>query len=374
MDFSGIQFGSLTSKIGKVINFEDLDLNADGKISEEEFATSDIFSKDGGFDTVEFSTVDKSSDKEISQEEFDIFEQEHNMEELVSNIYGQIATDFIGADAALAPEVKSALKDFIKEFSAEYQQSGQKIKNMAKSFSEVLPAKYEEIKAGVQRKTDKEAKGSYTDAIKEFDLKVPKNTTTKDEKALALEYIDKILACDDISESAKKIWTEQQKIIAEEMKHTLSEETKKTINEWREFTNKYWRNGWFPTDDARVRYYQKYVEFMDKILTGDELPEEYKQEYSRMKENAVKDLNNALKATGKNLTYSDILNEFKAKYPEITSIDSLKDKEDAISYIKKIIECKDIPQEQRETWQGTLAIFEREVQEMRKEAGNIFMF
>ena len=125
MDFIGInQFGALTSKIGKVINFEDIDLDGDSKISEEEFS-SNIFSKDGGFDTVEFSTVDKNNNKEITQEEFDIFEQERLMEELVSELYGQIATDFIGANSQLAPEVKAALKDFIKEFSEEYQQSGQ---------------------------------------------------------------------------------------------------------------------------------------------------------------------------------------------------------------------------------------------------------
>ena len=89
MAFIGInQFGSLTSKVGKIPSFEDFDVNKDGKISNEEFES--LF-KEEGWDTVEFSTVDKNADKEVSEEEFKTWEQERKMQEAVNNISGQFA-------------------------------------------------------------------------------------------------------------------------------------------------------------------------------------------------------------------------------------------------------------------------------------------
>lgn len=150
MTINGVnQFGSLTTKTGQVLNFEDFDKNGDGKISEQEYSSVLETYK---LDSVELSTVYKNSDKEISKEEFEIWQQEIEMQNALNELKGQLAIDFAGEDDKYANQVMSELKEFLESFVSDY--GNENIGDMADKFKEALPAKYAEIKDKVLSNTD----------------------------------------------------------------------------------------------------------------------------------------------------------------------------------------------------------------------------
>ena len=69
------------------------------------------------------------------------------MQETLDEMQSQVAMDFIGAKAKLAPQVLRELKDFHDDFKEGCKNSADSIINMAEKFDAALPVKYEEIKA-----------------------------------------------------------------------------------------------------------------------------------------------------------------------------------------------------------------------------------
>ena len=79
MSINGIyQFGTLTTKSGKIINFDDIDRDKDGKISQQEF---NFIQKELGLDIVEFVDEDNKGEKKVSDYEFVLWQQEAQMQE-----------------------------------------------------------------------------------------------------------------------------------------------------------------------------------------------------------------------------------------------------------------------------------------------------
>ena len=144
MSINGIyQFGALTTKSGKVLEFEDMDKDRDGKISQQEYN----FIQNLCLDTVELENGGKKGEKKVTDYEFVLWQEEAKMQECLDEIQAQVATDFIGAKATLAPQILRELKDFHDDFKEGCKNSDDSIIDMASKFEAALPLKYDEIKA-----------------------------------------------------------------------------------------------------------------------------------------------------------------------------------------------------------------------------------
>ena len=101
-EISGLNvFGNLTTKNGVKLKFDDIDLNKDGKITENEFKAVLEANEN---DTVELSNVDKNADKMISEDEFALYEYKMQIQEQLNNFQGKIALDFSGELSSLIPD------------------------------------------------------------------------------------------------------------------------------------------------------------------------------------------------------------------------------------------------------------------------------
>lgn len=157
--FSGInQFGNLTVN-GQKIRFEDFDKDKDGKISQEEY---DSVMKEINLDTVELSTVDKNGNKEVSEDEFALWEQKAQMQDAVNNMAAAISRDFAGKTQYLT-NITNALRDYIDDFANNYK--GEDISKMAEDFKAALPTKYAELKASVLSNDPDTVKSNVLDEI-----------------------------------------------------------------------------------------------------------------------------------------------------------------------------------------------------------------
>ncbi len=145
MSFNGIyHFGTITTKNGKVLDFDDIDKDRDGKISQQEY---NFIQKNLCMDTLEIENGDKKGEKNVTDYEFVLWQEESKMQERLDEMQSQVAMDFIGAKAKLAPQVLRELKDFHDDFKEGCKNSADSIINMAEKFDAALPVKYEEIKA-----------------------------------------------------------------------------------------------------------------------------------------------------------------------------------------------------------------------------------
>ncbi len=138
-----IRFGNLTTQTGQQIKFEDMGKDSDGTITEQEYNAA---LQEYGLDSVELSTVDTNGDKEVSNEEFQLWEQKIKMEEALAPYIQKVTTDFIGANSAYAGDMTTALRELIDKFSEEYTSEGKNVSEMASAFEAILPTRYEEIK------------------------------------------------------------------------------------------------------------------------------------------------------------------------------------------------------------------------------------
>ena len=146
MSFNGIyqfEFGTLTTKNGKVINFNDIDTDADGRISQQEY---NFIQKEICMDTIEFKHEEQKGEKEVTDFEFIWWQQESNMQESFDELCSKVATEFIGSNAKYSSKVLKELREYLSDFKEEYKNSGDSIIEMSSKFNAALPNKYEEIK------------------------------------------------------------------------------------------------------------------------------------------------------------------------------------------------------------------------------------
>jgi len=144
MNFSGIyQFGSLTTRNGEVLRFEDIDTDCNGKISQQEF---NFIQKELGMDTVEFAEQDEKGDKDVTDYEFVLWNQEAKMQKAFENLCGLVSRDFIGENAKYSQSILKEMRTFLKDFKEEYMNSENSIGGMAEAFQTALAQKYIGIK------------------------------------------------------------------------------------------------------------------------------------------------------------------------------------------------------------------------------------
>ena len=145
MSINGIyQFGTLTTKSGKVIDFNDIDRDKDGKISQQEY---NFIQKELCMDTVELTEENQQKDeKNVTDYEFILWNQEAHMQESYDTLCTQVATDFIGNNAKYSAQILKELRLFLSDFKEQYQSNGESIVNMSAKFDEELQKKYADIK------------------------------------------------------------------------------------------------------------------------------------------------------------------------------------------------------------------------------------
>ena len=224
---------------------------------------------------------------------------------------------------------------------------------------------------------------SFNDVLKEFEANVPDSTTTANEKNLALSYIDRMLACDDITSENENYWSNKKDVIEMETQNIKNEEEtgtgesiKDVEKEWKECINKYWnKNKKFDNTEDRVEYYRKYynmnISFCNRALTCSDITEEDRMEWTRMKINAIRGLNcdnrdlsiyNAKKGIKTEFFYN-VFKEFNANVPDSTT--TADEKKLALSYIERMLVCDDIPKSMRLYWSNKEATIQKELKQLK---------
>ena len=145
MSINGLyQFNTLITKNGKIIDLENVDIDKDGKISQQEF---NLIQQELCMDTLELTDEQQQKDeKNVSDFEFVLWNQEAHMQNSFNNLCVQVSKDFIGVNSKHSPQVLKELRMFLSDFEEEYLSSGESIINMSAKFDEMLLLKYEEIK------------------------------------------------------------------------------------------------------------------------------------------------------------------------------------------------------------------------------------
>ena len=144
MSFSGIyQFGNITTKNGQIIDLDNIKTDKDGKMSQR---TYNFIQKELGLDTVELSEEPQKGEKNVTDYEFVLWNEEAQMQETFDNLCTQVATDFIGKNAKFSKQVLKELRQFLNDFKAENSSDPEKVLDMGDRFETAILEKYEELK------------------------------------------------------------------------------------------------------------------------------------------------------------------------------------------------------------------------------------
>ena len=219
----------------------------------------------------------------------------------------------------------------------------------------------------------------FEDVFAEMSENVPDSTSTIEEKELALEYINRMLACEDIPnadywQNKKDIITMEIQTIKNESQIGQDSDWQAVAEEWGQFTDEFWnKEPKFDNVPDRVEYYksyyQMYISFCDRVLAFDNLPEDVRTEWTRMKANAQRDLDNHLadlenynkeneKISVTTEKFEEVFAEMQANIPDSTT--TVEEKQSALEYINRMLACEDIPN--AKYWENKKNIIEMEIQ------------
>jgi hypothetical protein len=308
-----------------------------------------------------------NSGKSILKVHFEISEQQKQMENIVNKFSEEITTDFSGTDSVFIPKIKNSLMDFINDFSDEYRKGEQEIKNMSASFSTVLPHRYRTLKAYLLNETSTLKTESFWDVKTEFEECAANPAETKNEKALVVYYIDRMLACEDIPDYAKEFRMNQKIHIQEEMQYFLPDDAQKIADEWKSFVDKNSKDVRYQTYDAKIEYFEKYIDYVNQILSCNNIPEGCLKEYTSIKQNAIRDMNNTLKEKIKEMSYYTVYGNFKRDIPDPSIVATLAETEMAVSYLELLLATNDIPAHIKTAWSEILEIYRKQALDLKKQ-------
>ena len=180
------------------------------------------------------------------------------------------------------------------------------LKNNFKQMEEIsIDKKQEDIK---KMTSENKSSEKFMDVKAELDKNVPDRTSTIEEKELAISYIDRMLACDDISDDLKTYWQNKKDVIEQEIQNIKNEKAiAKTDNseksdniakEFMQFIDKYFTradNRNLQTQDKleyKITYYNTYLSYCRRVLNCSDITEEQKAEFRQKMQSALRDLNN----------------------------------------------------------------------------------
>ena len=143
---------------------------------------------------------------------------------------------------------------------------------------------------------------SFKEVFEEMNANVPDRTCTIEEKNLAISYINRMLACDDIPDNLKQYWQNKKDVIEMEILNIKNEQKakaggetiKEVLREFSAFVNKYFElNENLNMDDKfenRMTYYSTYRAFCQRILACSDITEEKRAEFQLMLANADREV------------------------------------------------------------------------------------
>lgn len=147
---------------------------------------------------------------------------------------------------------------------------------------------------------------SFDDVYNEMRQNVPDSTSTIKEKELAISYIDKMIACSDITPELKTYWENKKEVIEMEIQNIKNEKAiggdeklSDVSKEFSEFGDKYFsklfdRKSLSIEDkfENRMTYYRTYLSFCQRALACSDITQQERLEYQRMIANAERDIAN----------------------------------------------------------------------------------
>lgn len=188
--------------------------------------------------------------------------------------------------------------------------------NYAKNFSEIrLGIKEQDVEKTLKNsKTDlgivnlnSNKSEKFEDVFNEMSKNVPDRTSTISEKELAISYIDRLLACDDISDDLKIYWQNKKSVIQMEMQNIKndkyigsSEKVSDVWNEYEKFIQKY-QNRVSANMSAEDRYeylmtYNRTAQsFVTRLMNCVDVTNEQLLDYKEMYQNFENDMQNCKK-------------------------------------------------------------------------------
>lgn len=206
----------------------------------------------------------------------------------------------------------------------------------------------------------------------EFMANVPDRTSTIEEKELAIQYIDRLLACPDIPNpeywEAKKVEI-QKEIESIKQSNTNNETSGDTANTvWKEF-QEYYDNNQPPNSDPTAwhEFNKSCLEYFERGLACADINEpknaRIKDEFIALKtmyEQAIAEYEGQ-----KGDTFDAVLKE--ARESVALPAQTLENKELAIKYIDRLLACPDIPESEYQHYETLKAILEQEIIGLKNE-------
>ena len=214
----------------------------------------------------------------------------------------------------------------------------------------------------------------FQEIFNEMKQNVPDSTSTIEEKELAISYIDRMLACPDIPnaeywENNKEIILQEIEMIKNEQK-LQSESGEKVEDVWQElseFVSKYQKNiSKKLSIKDRLTYYVTYnnacISFYQRLLNCSNLTDELKTEYENKILEHRRDINRLQRDYSRE-SFVDVYKEMQLFVPDVTT--TIAQKELAISYIERMLDCDDIPN--ADYWIQQKEIIEQEIKDFNNE-------
>lgn len=219
----------------------------------------------------------------------------------------------------------------------------------------------------------------FEDVYNEMLQYVPDQTTTIPEKQLALTYIDRMLACNDITHELATYWENKRVIIENEIQNIINEQNigqdtdfESLETEFWEFSNRVWnRPVEFNNVPDRVEYWLSYyntcLSYIDRLLSCEGITDEKRAEYEQLKNNMLFDANNQKRDLNRynsengiaTESFDDVYNEMMRNVPDQTT--TISQKQLAISYIDRMLSCDDIGTMQRAFWEHQRIVIQNEI-------------
>ncbi len=214
--------------------------------------------------------------------------------------------------------------------------------------------------------TPKTGSEKFWDVRNEMSANLPDRTTTIEEKELAIEYIDRLLACEDIPEDAKEFWTKQREVIEQEIQgikasqNTNNSSSASQAGEsFMDVMNEMIAN--VPSQTTTIEEKELALEYIDRLLNCSDITDELKEYWTKKKaviQQEIENIKNMDKA-GSGEKFADVFAEMQANLPDSTS--TIEEKELALEYIDRLLNCSDITDELKEYWTNKQSIIRMEL-------------
>lgn len=218
----------------------------------------------------------------------------------------------------------------------------------------------------------------FQEVFAEFDKNVPDSTSTIEEKELAIEYIDRMLACEDIPQDMKIYWQNKKDIIQQEIQRIKNEQNtvinnpfgeQKTSEKFQEVFAEMRKN--VPDSTSTIEEKELAIEYIDRMLACEDIPNaEYWQNKKNVINMEIQTIKNEQKIDNisQKEQVNDVWNEFRTfirKY--FTDFDAnkleLQDRVEYnltyyntyISFCNRLLACIDVTPEQKTEYLSMIA-------------------